>query len=462
MKNRTLIVLFLAFIGVVGCTSDKKQSLEDFVPHWDKCTFTNLIVYPNDSVGYLPIDLDGLTSSVANISDFEYKDGKLEANMYVPKIVPVYCAQMDGVIPLLLVPGKESGLRIDVQACEKSDNPIHDASCWQFSGELADLNEVLVTEFDNLLPLGISSWYEKGMSEEAFHDSLWNGISLLKQQYEQSAYSERQKEFIRVMLERRYVCLYTLGRSLGFSLEDKHAQELEFFRDGRTFYAISSGLPLPYLKANNVEGKMKDWMEAMKVAQSLAEKMQSATEPFPSAAFDTIPEPFRSDLLTLNDTIRNQAARWEQSSKQITAQRPIVLNGIQPNPDVAAEDLFPYFVKSHEGSVIFIDCWATWCGPCLKGIEAMKPLKKKLAGKDVVFIYLTSTTSPLNEWEKKTKEISGLHYRLSEDTWNKIKGKNGIPQYFIFDRKGKKIYERVGYGNGVLDEITDAISNALP
>ena len=461
MKKEHIIVLLLAFLALVGCTTDKKQQLEDFVPHWGKSMFSNQIVYPDDSIGYLKLNLDGIASGFTNRADNEYEEGKLAVNMYAPKIVPVYCAQLDGVIPLLLVPGKASQLRIYAQACDESDSPIHDTSCWQFSGELADLNAVLVTEFDHLMPLGISSWYEKGMSEEAFHDNLWNGISQLKEHYEQSAYSEKQKEFIRAMLERRYVCLYTLGRSLGFSLEDKHAQELEFFHDGRTFYAISSSLPLPYLRTNNIEGVVRDWMESLNKAQALADTMQKTSESLPSETFDTIPEPFRSDLIALNDTLRKQAERWNLISDSTIIAEETITNGILPCPDIKAEELFPYLVKSHKGKVVVIDCWATWCGPCKKGIEAMKPLKKELEGKDVVFIYLTNSSSPQDEWEKEAKDIHGLHYRLSDDIWKKLKGESGIPHYYIFDRKGKKVYERLGYGEGVLDEITAAISKEL-
>ena len=42
----------------------------------------------------------------------------------------------------------------------------------------------------------------------------------------------------------------------------------------------------------------------------------------------------------------------------------------------------------YPGKVVFVDLWATWCGPCMRGIQAMEPLKKKLAGRDVVFVYL--------------------------------------------------------------------------
>lgn len=38
-----------------------------------------------------------------------------------------------------------------------------------------------------------------------------------------------------------------------------------------------------------------------------------------------------------------------------------------------------------KGKVIYIDLWATWCGPCIQESPAFEALGKKYVGKDIVF-----------------------------------------------------------------------------
>lgn len=132
-----------------------------------------------------------------------------------------------------------------------------------------------------------------------------------------------------------------------------------------------------------------------------------------------------------------------------------------PTPDVPSDQLLQAIASQYPGKAVFFDLWATWCGPCKKGITAMEPMKEQLKDKDVVFVYLTNESSPINEWNDYVIKIPGQHYRIPSALWNQIPGLGSIPQYYLYDRQGKRVWENTGFSNEVLEIIGKEIEKAL-
>lgn len=113
-----------------------------------------------------------------------------------------------------------------------------------------------------------------------------------------------------------------------------------------------------------------------------------------------------------------------------------------PAPSVVkspGDNIFDSIVTRFAGKVVFLDFWATWCSPCLQGIERMKPLKEELAGKDIVFVYITGPTSPEKTYNKMIPDIKGEHFRVNNEQWDYLSQKfkiNGIPHYALVSKKG--------------------------
>lgn len=118
-------------------------------------------------------------------------------------------------------------------------------------------------------------------------------------------------------------------------------------------------------------------------------------------------------------------------------------NKIQPTPDVADNEVFDAIIAPHKGKVVVIDVWETWCGPCREAIQRHEPHKKTtFAGKDVVWIYLASESSPKDDYVKMVQTIDGLHYRLTKAQSNAVSARFGIrfiPSYILVDREGKAV-----------------------
>ncbi|MDP4269820.1 MAG: TlpA disulfide reductase family protein [Bacteroidota bacterium] len=128
--------------------------------------------------------------------------------------------------------------------------------------------------------------------------------------------------------------------------------------------------------------------------------------------------------------------------KQNLLKRQSNIYRLNATPDADNEKLLDAIIEKYKGKVIYIDFWATWCGPCGNAMKRIAPLKEELKNDNVVFLYLTGESSPKKVWENTIPDIRGEHYRLSNSQWEYICKHfeiNTIPHYMVVDKSGKII-----------------------
>lgn len=92
---------------------------------------------------------------------------------------------------------------------------------------------------------------------------------------------------------------------------------------------------------------------------------------------------------------------------------------------------------SFKGKYVYVDLWASWCGPCCKEVPHLQALEKDMQGSNVVFLSI-STDVNKEAWKKKMTEL-GMHghqLRDRDDALCNALGVKGIPFFLIYDKDG--------------------------
>lgn len=114
-----------------------------------------------------------------------------------------------------------------------------------------------------------------------------------------------------------------------------------------------------------------------------------------------------------------------------------------PSPAFSCPDIDGKTVSLADlkGKFVYIDVWATWCGPCRGELPHLKTLEEKYADKDIYFVSLSCDKNK-KAWEDmvKKEEMKGIQLHLGvESSFMDAYLINGIPRFILLDRDGNII-----------------------
>ncbi|REG98860.1 TlpA family protein disulfide reductase [Flavobacterium aquicola] len=99
-------------------------------------------------------------------------------------------------------------------------------------------------------------------------------------------------------------------------------------------------------------------------------------------------------------------------------------------------------LESLKGKYVYIDVWATWCGPCRQEIPSLEKVEEQFQGKNIVFVSISIDNSQDREkWSNliTKNKMSGVQL-LADKEWDSkfIRDYNirGIPRFILIDTNG--------------------------
>jgi thiol-disulfide isomerase/thioredoxin len=136
-----------------------------------------------------------------------------------------------------------------------------------------------------------------------------------------------------------------------------------------------------------------------------------------------------------------------------------------PAPDFTLTDINGEEVSLSDfrGQVVYLDFWASWCGPCMREVPYAKELKTRMTGQDdLVFLYISIDTDE-EAWRNTVaeKEIQGVHLNVPGGRAEvpSLYNVKGVPTFYIIGRDGNIFDNRPPRpSNPLVDErLTEAL-----
>ncbi|SDE19957.1 TlpA family protein disulfide reductase [Niabella drilacis] len=170
---------------------------------------------------------------------------------------------------------------------------------------------------------------------------------------------------------------------------------------------------------------VEDWLFAKNISDQLKHTSNTESVKTLAPAIDRIKNPKYKDVL--QNVFEQKLLQFEGE------QKAKIFRAIDA-------DNMTVSIENYKGRVIYIDLWATWCGPCLAELPNFERLKQEYAdNNDVAFISL-SIDEDIKKWQSY---ITSMGLKGNQWNTNRLNLKDyfveELPRYIIIDKDFKVI-----------------------
>jgi peroxiredoxin len=122
----------------------------------------------------------------------------------------------------------------------------------------------------------------------------------------------------------------------------------------------------------------------------------------------------------------------------------------------------PVKLTDYRGKLVYLDFWASWCGPCRQSFPWMSSMQSKFGGKGLQVVGVNLDTK--SDDGKRFLSGNPAQFTIAFDPAGSTPrqyGVKGMPSSYLIDRDGKIIYEHIGFNEVDRAELEKKVQAAL-
>lgn len=155
------------------------------------------------------------------------------------------------------------------------------------------------------------------------------------------------------------------------------------------------------------------------------------------------PEDMDEELAAYRKVSTNRKG-WEEADKVYQHYVKLKKGSLAADFTMTDKDGKVFSLKDFRGKALYIDCWATWCGPCCGEIPYMEKLHEHYKNSKDVELISISLDSNKKKWLQKLKEDKPKWRQfICPDNFKSQLCQNydidAIPRFLFFDKEGRII-----------------------
>lgn len=422
-KHLSFIIVF--FVGLLSVSAQSVDFNLSFTPALDKAA-AKVYVAPQSIVG-----ANSTRTMRAGEAGYSGVVPASDSGFYV---IVVVADNTQKLLPVYIGDKTEASLNVQVSArfLELNDTPDNKAL------------SVITTKFADYER---RMWVEGGLSTDVQKNIISSFLTTTDSILAQGGLTSAVEEYIKVCAYTRAFSLYNsipraqniAPESVGFDVYDvlPVAQSV-LDCESTSMFAAASEIIIP---------------AGFGVGMSLLEKIDTLFAVYKTPSLRTniannllgkfvnsynYAEGLEAGLAQVNMAIEQYGASAEWATEFMKRQSAIV--GADFPADVVLVDSLGNVVdfSSFKGKYVYIDMWASWCGPCCREVPYLQELEAGLQNDDVVFVSI-SIDSDVDAWKNKMVEL-GMHGNQLHDrdgVLGNALNVRGIPFFLIYDKDGK-------------------------
>jgi thiol-disulfide isomerase/thioredoxin len=119
-------------------------------------------------------------------------------------------------------------------------------------------------------------------------------------------------------------------------------------------------------------------------------------------------------------------------------------------------------LKSHQGKVVYLDFWASWCKPCRRSFPWMNSLLTKYPADSftIITINLDAETEAMHHFLGKVKADFDIYHDPGGQIAEQFQ-LEGMPTSYLIDRSGKVVKKHIGFYTSKVETYEREIEELL-